>query len=404
MHLHEYQAKELLARRGVIVPVGAVVSSPPEARAAAERLAASGVNRLVVKAQIHGGGRGTGAFTNGHGSGVRFCATAAEVEQAANTMLGGVLVTQQTGPQGRRVSRLLIEAELEVEQELYVAVLLDRAVNCPVLIACGEGGVNVERLIEAGAGHLVRESVDPLLGLRPYQARRAAEALGLTGARLGPASQFLQCVYRTWWECEASLVEVNPMGCIAGNDGRSTFIAVDARIALDDSALFRHADLEALRDTDEEAAVETEARKHGLDYIKLGGDIACLVNGAGLAMATMDTIKQCGGLPANFLDVGGGATQEQVTAAFRTILKDTNVRAILVNIFGGITDCDVVARGVAAAVRDSGVKLPVVVRVEGNNAARGRRTLAEALSGVIVADSIVGAAEEAVRVARDNLH
>lgn len=399
MNLHEYQAKELLAARGVNVPPGGVCDSPAAARAIAEDLLAHGANLIAVKSQIHAGGRGKGTFNTGYQGGVKLFKTATEVEAAAAAMLGNVLVTKQTGPEGRRVRKLIIAAAPNIQKELYVAVLLDRSLARPVLMASTEGGMDIEEVAARSPEKIVKVAVDPALGLMPYQARKVAVALGLRGELIGHGAKLLQGVYRTWWECDASLVEINPLCVILTREGKLALQAVDAKIALDDNALFRHPDLHAMRDLGEEAPLEIEASKFNLNYIKLDGNIACLVNGAGLAMATMDAIKQCGGTPANFLDVGGGASQEQVAAAFKTILTDTNVRAILVNIFGGITDCAVVARGVAAAINQSGVRLPVVVRIEGNNATQGRAMLVEGLSKVIVAHSIEEAARMAVQAA-----
>ncbi|NLH73660.1 MAG: ADP-forming succinate--CoA ligase subunit beta [Verrucomicrobia bacterium] len=400
MDLHEYQAKQLLTARGVAVPAGAVAESPARARTIAERLLESDVRRFVVKAQIHAGGRALGSLVeHPNKAGITFCCTPEEVEHAASEMLGKTLVTDQTRPEGKRVLKVLVEAAIPVQREFYAAVALDRTKDCPVLLASATGGVSIENAVSASPNRLIKEWIDPLLGLRQFQARRVAAALGFVGGSILTAADFFHSIYRTWWECEAMIVEINPFVQNTGPATQHSIIALDARIAIDDNALFKHPEFESLRDAAEEEPIETEARKHGLDYIKLDGNIACLVNGAGLAMATMDAIKQCGGTPANFLDVGGGASQEQVAAAFKTILTDTNVHAILVNIFGGITDCAVVARGVAAAINQSGVRLPVVVRIEGNNATQGRAMLVEGLSKVIVAHSIEEAARMAVQAA-----
>lgn len=400
MDLHEYQAKQLLAARGVTVPPGEVAESPTGARAIAERLLECDVRRFVVKAQVHAGGRALGSLTGQPDKrGIAFCSTPEEVERTANYMLGNTLVTGQTRPEGKRVAKVLVEAAIPIQREFYAAVVLDRTKDCPVLLASATGGVGIENAVSASPNRLIKEWVDPLLGLGQFQARRVAAALGFTGGSILTAADFFNSIYRTWWECEALIVEINPFVQNPEPATRDSCIALDARIAIDDNALFKHPELAALRDVAEEEPIESEARKHGLDYIKLDGNIACLVNGAGLAMATMDAIKHCGGKPANFLDVGGGASQEQVAAAFKTILTDTNVRAILVNIFGGITDCAVVARGVVAAINQSGVQVPVVVRIEGNNAAQGRAMLVEALPKVIVANSIEEAARMAVQAA-----
>ena len=400
MNIHEYQAKRLLAQRGVVVPRGEAVADASQARAVAEQLAAAGAARFVVKAQIHAGGRGKGTFTNGLPGGVRVCSTPAEVEARAGAMLGQVLVTRQTGPGGRPVNRVLVEAALPIERELYVAVLLDRAAGRPLLMASSAGGMDIEEVAATTPEKIIKELVNPAQGLMPFQARKVAVGLGLGGELLVPAATLLNGLYRTWWECDASLVEINPLGVVRLADGKQAVMAIDAKIALDDNGLFRHADLQALRDLAEESPLETEASQNGLNYIKLDGDIACLVNGAGLAMATMDIIKHFGGNPANFLDVGGGASQEQVAAAFRIILKDPAVRAILVNIFGGIMDCDVIARGVVAAVRESDLRLPLVVRLEGNNVAAGNRTLAESGLALRRGDSMADAAEKVVAAAQ----
>jgi len=398
--LHEYQAKQLLAVRGVNVPAGDVAENPAGARTIAERLLQSDVRRFVVKAQIHAGGRALGSLAGRpNKSGIAFCCTPDEVERAANEMLGNTLGTEQTTPEGRRVAKVLVEAAIPVRHEFYAAVALDRTRDCPVLLASAAGGVGIETAVTASPDRLIKEWIDPLVGLRQFQARRVAAALGLTGSSIFTAADFFHSMWRTWWECEALIVEINPFVQNPGPATQQSIVALDARIAIDDNALFKHPELASLRDVAEEEPIETEARKHGLDYIKLDGNIACMVNGAGLAMATMDAIKNCGGKPANFLDVGGGASQEQVAAAFKTILTDTNVRAILVNIFGGITDCAVVARGVAAAINQSGVKVPVVVRIEGNNATMGRTMLVEALAKVMVAHSIEEAARMAVQAA-----
>ncbi len=400
MNLHEHQAKELLARHGVAVPPGGPAFTPEEAGAAAEKLLAAGHPRVVVKSQIHAGGRGKGTFTSGLQGGVHVCASAEEVRARATVMLGQTLVTRQTGPTGRRVRRLLIEAGARIQRELYCAVLLDRAAGRPVVMVSAAGGMDIEEVAARTPEQIVREPVDPALGLMPFQARKLAAALELRGPLLGAAARLFQGAFRTWWECDASLVEINPLGVVEGPDGQPTLLALDAKISLDDNGLFRHPELRAWRDLDEESPLEVEAGQHGLTYIKLDGSIACLVNGAGLAMATMDIIQHHGGEPANFLDVGGGASVEQVTAAFRIIMKDPAVRAILVNIFGGIMDCDVIARGLVAAVRETHLTLPLVVRLEGNNVAAARQTLTASGLAVIPADSMADAAQKVVRAAR----
>lgn len=397
MNIHEYQAKQLLSREGVAVPEAGVACTPEEARSVAERLLARGYERVVLKSQIHAGGRGKGTFKNGVPGGVKVLSSLEEVMPRAQEMLGQVLVTRQTGPEGRRVNRLLVEGARQIRRELYLAVLLDRGVSRPLVMASTEGGMEIEEVAARSPRKIIKEWVDPALGLMPYQARKVASALRLKGEWLGQAVKLLTGVYSTWWNCEASLVEINPLCVVAGPDGQETLVALDAKMSLDDNALFRHPDLAAMRDLNEEAPLETEASRHGLNYIKLDGDIACLVNGAGLAMATMDIIQHYGGKPANFLDVGGGASQEQVTAAFRIILSDPNVRAILVNIFGGIMQCDIIAAGIVTAVRETHLQLPLVVRLEGNNVEVGAKILADSGLPIIRGDSMADAAEKVVR-------
>src|SRR5438105_10055757 len=397
MNIHEYQAKDLLAQYGVAVPPGEVCETPEAARAAAEKLFAAGATKMVIKAQVHAGGRGKGAFKNGFKGGVKLCKTADEVAENARAMLGNVLVTKQTGPEGRLVSKVLIAIAPNIKQELYLAVLLDRASSWPIVMASTEGGMDIEEVASKMPDKIVRETIDPAVGLMPYQARKLATALGLKGDLINSAAKLLLGVYKTWWECDASLVEINPLCLVETADGRETVIAVDAKIGLDDNALYRHANLQAMRDLGEEAPLEIEASKFNLNYIKLDGNIACLVNGAGLAMATMDIIQHFGGSPANFLDVGGGASKEQVTAAFKIILSDPHVKGILVNIFGGIMDCNVIATGIVAAVKETHLNLPLVVRLEGNNVQAGKKTLAESGLSLITGDSMADAAQKVVK-------
>jgi succinyl-CoA synthetase beta subunit len=396
MNLHEYNGKQLLAKRGIAVPVGDVCETAEQARTIADRLFASGAKLLAVKSQIHAGGRGKGTFKSGYKGGVKLFATAAEVEAGARAMLGNILVTKQTGPEGRLVSKVLIAVAPNIQKELYLAVLLDRASSRPVMMASSEGGMDIEEVAAKTPEKIVKESIDPAVGLMPYQARKIAIALGLRGDLIGQAARMLMGVYQTWWECDASLLEINPLCVIKTAEGKEALEAVDAKLSLDDNALYRHPDLQAMRDLNEEAPLEIEASKHGLNYIKLDGSIACLVNGAGLAMATMDIIQHFGGQPANFLDVGGGATQEQVAAAFAIILKDTSVKGILVNIFGGIMDCNVIAKGIVAAVKETGLRLPLVVRLEGNNVAMGKKTLLESGLTIMSAGSMADAAQKIV--------
>jgi len=397
MNLHEFQAKQLLAKSGVPVPPGEVCTSAESARKTGEHLFANGARMVVVKSQIHAGGRGKGTFNTGFRGGVKLCKTPDEVYENSRAMLGNVLVTKQTGPDGRLVSKLLVAAAPEIQKELYVAVLLDRAISKPVLMASTEGGMDIEEVAAKTPEKIIKEPVDPALGLMPFQARKVAAALNLRGDLLNQAAKALQGIYRTWWESDASLVEINPFCVVVNSDGKPAVLAVDAKLSVDDNALYRHPDLQAMRDLAEEAPLEIEASKFNLNYIKLDGSIACLVNGAGLAMATMDIIQHFGGRPANFLDVGGGASQEQVTAAFQIILQDPNVKGILVNIFGGIMDCDIIAKGIVAAVKQTGLKLPLVVRLEGNNVAAGKQTLAASGLTIIGGDSMADAAQKVVK-------
>jgi succinyl-CoA synthetase beta subunit len=397
LNLHEYQAKQLLAQRGVALPPGEVCASPEQARTIAEQLFAKGEKLVVIKAQVHAGGRGKGTFKNGFKGGVHLCKTAQDVFDKAKAMLGNVLVTKQTGPDGRLVSKLLVAAAPQIKKELYMAVLLDRGSSCPVMMVSTEGGMDIEEVAAKTPEKIVKETIDPTLGMYPWQARKLAAALGLKGDLINSAAKLLLGTYRTWWECDASLVEINPLCIVEGNDGKEALVAVDAKMSLDDNALFRHADLQAMRDLGEEAPLEIEASKFNLNYIKLDGNIACLVNGAGLAMATMDIIQHYGGRPANFLDVGGGASKEQVTAAFKIILSDPNVKGILVNIFGGIMQCDIIATGIVAAVKETHLKLPLVVRLEGNNVELGKKILRDSGLSLISADSMDDAAKKIVK-------
>ncbi|PYK97706.1 MAG: ADP-forming succinate--CoA ligase subunit beta [Verrucomicrobia bacterium] len=397
MNIHEYQAKQLFAQFGVPVPPGSVVTTPEDAKTAAEKLLTAGHRRVVVKSQIHAGGRGKGTFKSGLQGGVKVCSTAGEVFERAKAMLGQTLVTKQTGPDGRVVGKLLIEAASAIKSEFYVAVLLDRALSRPIVMASTEGGMDIEEVAAKTPQKIIREVIDPAIGMMPYQARKLAAGLGLKGDLINAAAKLLLGVYKTSWECDAGLVEINPLCLVESADGKDTVMAVDAKIGLDDNALYRHPELQAMRDLGEESPLEIEASRHSLNYIKLDGDIACLVNGAGLAMATMDIIQHYGGSPANFLDVGGGASKEQVTAAFKIILSDPHVKGILVNIFGGIMDCNVIAAGIVAAVRETGLKLPLVVRLEGNNVQTGKKTLAESGLTIVSGDSMADAAQKVVK-------
>jgi succinyl-CoA synthetase beta subunit len=397
VNIHEFQAKQLLAQYGVAVPAGEVCISADAAKKIAEGLFAKGETLVVVKSQIHAGGRGKGTFKSGFQGGVKLCRTAEDVFEKAKAMLGNVLVTKQTGPDGRFVSKLLISGAPNIKKELYCAVLLDRALSRPIIMASTEGGMDIEQVAAEHPEKIIKETINPAIGLMPYQGRKLALALGLKGELIAAGSKMFGALYKTWWECDASMVEINPLCIIVGKDGKETLLAIDAKMSLDDNALYRHPNIQAMRDLAEEAPLETEASKFNLNYIKLDGSIACLVNGAGLAMATMDIIQHYGGQPANFLDVGGGASKEQVTAAFKIILSDPHVKGILVNIFGGIMDCNVIASGIVAAVKETHLSIPLVVRLEGNNVAAGKKTLAESGVAIITGDSMADAAQQVVR-------
>ena len=396
MNIHEYQARQLLGQYGVALPPGDVCDTPDAAKGIASKLLAEGADLVAVKSQIQAGGRGKGTFKSGYQGGVKLCQTAEDVSEKAKAMLGNVLVTKQTGPEGRLVSKLLVVAAPSIQKELYLAVLLDRASSRPVVMASTEGGMDIEEVAARTPEKILKESIDPAVGMMPYQARKVATALGLKGELIGLAAKLVLGVYRTWWECDATLVEINPLCVVRTREGKDSMLAVDAKLSLDDNALYRHPNLQAMRDLAEEAPLETEASKFNLNYIKLDGSIACLVNGAGLAMATMDIIQHFGGRPANFLDVGGGASREQVAAAFKIILQDSNVKGILVNIFGGIMDCDVIATGIVAAVKETGLQLPLVVRLEGNNVEAGKKTLADSGLTIIRGGSMADAAQKVV--------
>ncbi len=396
MNLHEYQAKQLLAQYGVEVPGGQPCTTANEARSIAEKLFTEGHDMVVVKIQIHSGGRGKGIFKDGFKGGVHLCKSAEDVYEKATSMLGKTIVTKQTGETGRQVNTLLIASAEKILSEFYLAVLLDRESSQPLIMASCEGGVDIEEVAETNPNAIIKLQVDPLLGLKPYQARNLAKALGLSGKMIQSAAKLISGIYKTWWECDASMVEINPLCIVENPDGTKKMSAVDAKISIDGNALYRHKNIAEMRDLNEEAELEVEASKYDLNYIKLDGNVACLVNGAGLAMATMDAIKHFGGDPANFLDVGGGATKEQVTAAFQIILKDPNVKAILVNIFGGIMNCNTIAEGVVAAAAETQLSLPLVVRLEGNNVEAGRKTLSESGITLITADSLADAAKKVV--------
>lgn len=396
MNLHEYQAKDLLARHGVAVPSGQPCKTVEEAVNASKKLFSDGNKLVVVKSQIHAGGRGKGTFNTGFQGGVKLCDSADDVQSKAQAMLGNVLVTKQTGPEGRQVKTLLITSAEEIKKEFYLAVLLDRQISKPIMMASTEGGVDIEEVAEKTPEKIVREVIDPALGLMPYQARNLARALGLNGKLISEAAKLFMGVYNTWWESDAALLEINPLALIIGKNGEEHVAAIDAKMSIEANALYRQKDIASMRDLGEEAELEIEASRYDLNYIKLDGNIACLVNGAGLAMATMDIIKHFGGNPANFLDVGGGASREQVTAAFKIILSDPNVKGILVNIFGGIMQCDIIASGIVDAARETSLNLPLVVRLEGNNVEMGKKILAESGLALITGDSMSDAAQKVV--------
>ena len=385
MKIHEYQAKAILARYGVTTPRGEVAFTKEEAREAAQRLKSPVV---VVKAQIHAGGRGKAG-------GVKLARSADEAAEHASNILGMTLVTPQTGPQGRVVRRLLVEEGLDIKRELYLGLLVDRETGRPVFMASSAGGMDIEEVAKDNPGAILREQIHPAVGLQPYQARKIAFGLKLSGDLAGVATPFLQALYRAFVDTDASLLEINP--CVVTGDGK--LVALDAKMTFDDNGLFRHKDLRELRDLDEEDPLEVEASKYGLNYIKLDGTVACMVNGAGLAMGTMDIIKYAGGSPANFLDVGGGASAEQVKNAFRILLSDPGVRAVFINIFGGILRCDVLATGVVAAAKDLGVKVPVVVRMEGTNVERGQQILRDSGLNFTIADGMKDGAQKVVALA-----
>ena len=385
MKIHEYQAKSVLARFGVPVPRGEVAFSPAEAGEIARRL---GGDIAVVKAQIHAGGRGKGG-------GVKLAKSADEAEQLAKQMIGMTLVTHQTGPEGRKVGRVLIEEGLEIARELYLSVVIDRASACPVIIASAAGGMDIEEVAAATPEKILREFVDRGTGILPFQARKLAFGMGLDAAAAGKLVKVLSSIYKAFIEIDASMVEINPL--VLTRDG--DLLALDAKVTVDDNALYRHADLRELRDLSEEDPLEVEASKFSLNYIRLDGNIGCMVNGAGLAMATMDIIKLSGGEPANFLDVGGGASAEQIRNAFKILTSDENVRAVLINIFGGILRCDVLAQGVIAAVTELSVPLPIVIRMEGTNVEAGKAMLEASGLNFTTADSMGEAAERVVALA-----
>ena len=385
MKIHEYQGKELLKKFGVPVPRGIVAHSPDEAYNAAKEL---GTDVVVVKAQIHAGGRGKGG-------GVKLAKSPEEARDIAGNILGMNLVTHQTGPEGREVRVLLIEEGLPIDKEMYLGIVLDRVSGRPVFMASAAGGMDIEEVAASTPELIFKETIDPAVGFRPFQARQLAFAIGLPADLINQAAKFMQALYTAYEQTDASLVEINPF--LLTKDKR--LIALDAKITFDDNALYRHPDFPALRDLNEEEPLEIEASKFDLNYIKLDGNIACMVNGAGLAMATMDIIKLAGGEPANFLDVGGGASQARVEAAFKILLGDEHVKAVLINIFGGIVRCDMVARGVVDAAKNLGISIPVVVRLEGTNVEEGQRVIRDSGLNFTVANGMKDAAEKVVAAA-----
>jgi succinyl-CoA synthetase beta subunit len=388
MKIHEYQAKTILAKYGVAIPRGEVALTREEAEEAARKLLHNGAKGVVIKAQIHAGGRGKGG-------GVRVARNLEEAKMWADKILGMRLVTHQTGPEGKIVQRLLVEETLPIERELYLGLVVDRATALPVFMASAAGGMEIEEVAAKDPKTILKEAVDPTIGFEAFHARKLAFGLGLKGEQISEAVRFMTGLYRAFVETDSSLMEINPF--ITTTDGR--LFALDAKINFDDNALFRHKDLKELRDINEEDPLEVEASKYSLNYIKLEGNIACLVNGAGLAMATMDIIKYAGGSPANFLDVGGGANAEMIRHAFEILLSDKNVRAILINIFGGILRVDMLAGGVVEAAKATNLKLPLVLRLEGTNVEQGREILKNSGLNFIVATDMKDAAEKVVAAA-----
>jgi succinyl-CoA synthetase beta subunit len=384
--IHEYQAKSVLARFGVPVPRGEVALASAEAGDIARRL---GGEVVVVKAQIHAGGRGKGG-------GVKLARSPIEAEQLAKQMIGMTLVTHQTGPEGKQVGRVLIEEGLQIDRELYLSIVIDRASASPVIIASAAGGMDIEEVAASHPEQILRETIDRGTGIVPFQARKLAFGMGLDGAAAGKLVKVLDAIYKAFVETDASMIEINPL--ILTKAGG--LLALDAKVSFDDNALYRHPDLRDLRDVSEEDPLEVEASKFSLNYIRLDGNIGCMVNGAGLAMATMDIIKLAGGEPANFLDVGGGANAEQIKNAFRILMADKNVKAVLINIFGGILRCDILAQGVIAAVTELGVPVPIVIRMEGTNVEEGKRMLKDSGLNFTTADSMGEAADKVVSLAK----
>jgi succinyl-CoA synthetase beta subunit len=396
MNIHEYQAKALLGKYGVAVPKGGVAFTPEEAEKIASDL---GTSVVVVKSQIHAGGRGAGKFKDDPGGkgGVRLAKSPAEAKQHAAAMLGKVLITKQTGAKGKEVKRVYVEQGCDIKRELYLGMLIDRATGRVTAMASTEGGMEIEEVAAKSPEKILKVAIDPVTGLQPFYARRIAFGLKLEGKQVNAAVKFLTAMYDAFIKLDASIVEINPLVVT----GAGEVMALDAKMNFDDNALFRHKDIEDLRDADEEDPTEREAAQHELNYVKLDGNIGCMVNGAGLAMATMDIIKLYGGEPANFLDVGGGATKERVTTAFKLILSDPKVEGILVNIFGGIMRCDIIAEGVVAAARDLGLKVPLVVRLEGTNVELGKKILKQSGLKITSGDNLADAAQKIVQAVKE---
>ncbi|MBT8036744.1 MAG: ADP-forming succinate--CoA ligase subunit beta [Verrucomicrobiae bacterium] len=389
MNIHEYQAKELFEKFGVASPDGQVAATTEEAEAAAR---AMGGRRLVIKAQVHAGGRGKGSFKNGFQGGVHLVETPEQAADFAGKMIGQTLVTNQTGAEGKLVSKVMIGEAVDIERELYLAILMDRESCGPVIVVSTEGGMDIEEVAENTPDKIVRALIHPLAGLQAYEVRNLTKALELSGDQAKQFGKLIKNLYKLFLECDCSMVEINPLVVTP----KGQVLALDAKFGFDDNALYRQPDVMAYRDTDEEDPREVEASKYDLNYIGLDGNIACLVNGAGLAMATMDIIQHYGGAPANFLDVGGGASKEQVSAAFKIILGDPNVKGILVNIFGGIMQCDIIAEGILTAAEETDLNIPLVVRLEGTNVVKGRALIADSNLDVITADSLNDAAQKVV--------
>ena len=387
MNIHEYQAKALIGKFGVATPQGQVAYTPEEAVQAAEKL---GGKVWAVKAQIHAGGRGKAG-------GVKVAKSIDEVKAAAQKLLGMTLVTHQTGPAGKVVKRIYVEAGCDIKRELYLGMLVDRATSRITIMASAEGGMEIEEVAAKSPEKILKVAIDPATGVQPYHARKVAFGLGLEGNQIGSATKFIMALYRAFTELDCSIVEINPLVVTGAGD----VLALDAKVNFDDNGLFRHKEVEALRDPDEEDPAELEAAKHSLNYIKLDGNIGCMVNGAGLAMATMDIIKLYGMEPANFLDVGGGASKEKVTAAFKIIVSDPNVKGILVNIFGGIMKCDIIAEGIVAAAREISLSVPLVVRLEGTNVELGKKILAESGLPILSANDLADAAQKIVKAVKE---